>query len=193
MKTEDESALIKAAARGDEAAFGEIVTTYERLVFSTLKSKVMSAEDAMDLSQEVFIKIWRALPNWRGDCKLSTWIYKVCVNTSLDFLRRSPDVETISTSPDDEDDRPFEVADDSIAASPERQAEQNETTAAVRRAIASLPDDQRQVIMLRDIEGFSYDEISEMLSLGIGTVKSRINRARMRLKALLESDLAVRK
>ena len=186
MKTEDESALIKAAARGDEAAFGEIVTTYERLVFSTLKSKVMSAEDAMDLSQEVFIKIWRALPNWRGDCKLSTWIYKVCVNTSLDFLRRSPDVETISTSPDDEDDRPFEVADDSIAASPERQAEQNETTAAVRRAIASLPDDQRQVIMLRDIEGFSYDEISEMLSLGIGTVKSRINRARMRLKALLE-------
>ena len=193
MKTEDESALIKAAARGDEAAFGEIVTTYERLVFSTIKSKVMSAEDAMDLSQEVFIKIWRALPNWRGDCKLSTWIYKVCVNTSLDFLRRSPDVEMISTSPDDEDDRPFEVADDSITASPERQAERNETTAAVRRAIASLPDDQRQVIMLRDIEGFSYDEISEMLSLGIGTVKSRINRARMRLKALLESDLAVRK
>ncbi len=193
MKTKDESALIKAAARGDEAAFGEIVTTYERLVFSTLKSKVMSIEDAMDLSQEVFIKIWRALPNWRGDCKLSTWIYKVCVNTSLDFLRRSPEVETVSMSPDDEDDRPFEVADESITASPERQAEQNETTAAVRRAIASLPDDQRQVIMLRDIEGFSYDEISEMLSLGIGTVKSRINRARMRLKALLESDLAVRK
>ena len=193
MKTKDESALIKAAARGDEAAFGEIVTTYERLVFSTIKSKVMSVEDAMDLSQEVFIKIWRALPNWRGDCKLSTWIYKVCVNTSLDFLRRSPDVEIVSTSPDDEDDRPFEVTDDSITASPERQAERNETTAAVRRAIASLPDDQRQVIMLRDIEGFSYDEISEMLSLGIGTVKSRINRARTRLKALLESDLAVRK
>ena len=193
MKTEDEAELIKAAANGDEAAFSRIVTAYERLVYSTLKSKVMSGEDAMDLSQEVFIKIWRALPNWRGDCKLSTWIYKVCVNTSLDFLRKASDVETLSTSPEDDDDRPFEVADESISSSPERLAEQNETTLAVRRAISRLPEDQRQVIMLRDIDGFSYEDISEMLSLGIGTVKSRINRARTRLKALLESEYAARK
>ena len=191
MKSDNEAELIKAAANGDQSAFSELVTEYERLVYKTVKSKVLSAEDAMDISQEVFIKIWKALPNWRGECKFATWVYKVCINASLDFLRRAPEkTESLSGRPDDDgDERPLDIADDSVQASPERRLEQSETTMAVRRAIAKLPEDQRQIVILRDIDGYSYDEIADMLSLGIGTVKSRINRARTRLKSLLEVEM----
>ena len=191
MKSDNEAELIKAAANGDQSAFSELVTEYERLVYNTVKSKVLSAEDAMDISQEVFIKIWKALPNWRGECKFATWVYKVCINASLDFLRRAPEkTESLSGRPDDDgDERPLDIADDSVQASPERRLEQSETTMAVRRAIAKLPEDQRQIVILRDIDGYSYDEIADMLSLGIGTVKSRINRARTRLKSLLEIEM----
>lgn len=195
VKTEDEERLLKAAAAGDQTAFSEIVSAYERLVYNTVKSKVLSAEDAMDISQEVFLKIWRALPNWRGECRFATWVYKVCINASLDFLRRAPErTEPLNGYPDaDGDEHPLEIADDSVCSSPEGKLEQSETTLAVRRAIAKLPDDQRQVVVLRDIEGYSYEEIAEMLSLGIGTVKSRINRARCRLKAVLEAELGLKK
>ena len=191
MKSDNEAELIKAAANGDQSAFSELVTEYERLVYNTVKSKVLSAEDAMDISQEVFIKIWKALPNWRGECKFATWVYKVCINASLDFLRRAPEkTESLSGRPDDDgDERPLDIADDSVQASPERRLEQSETTMAVRRAIAKLPEDQRQIVILRDIDGYSYDEIADMLSLGIGTVKSRINRARTRLKSLLKVEM----
>ena len=191
MKSDNEAELIKAAANGDQSAFSELVTEYERLVYNTVKSKVLSAEDAMDISQEVFIKIWKALPNWRGECKFATWVYKVCINASLDFLRRAPEeTESLSGRPDDDgDERPLDIADDSVQASPERRLEQSETTMAVRRAIARLPEDQREIVILRDIDGYSYDEIADMLSLGIGTVKSRINRARTRLKSLLEVEM----
>lgn len=191
MKSDNEAELIKAAANGDQSAFSELVTEYERLVYNTVKSKVLSAEDAMDISQEVFIKIWKALPNWRGECKFATWVYKVCINASLDFLRRAPEeTESLSGRPDDDgDERPLDIADDSVQASPERRLEQSETTMAVRRAIARLPEDQREIVILRDIDGYSYDEIADMLSLGIGTVKSRINRARTKLKSLLEVEM----
>ncbi len=195
MKNENEAELIKAAADGDESAFSELVTTYERLVYTTVKSKVISAEDAMDLSQEVFIKIWRALPNWRGDCKFATWVYKICINASLDFLRRAPEMtESLSGKIDDDgEEHPIDLADESIYSSPEGRLEQNETTFAVRRAIAKLPEDQRQVVILRDIEGYTYEEISEMLTLGIGTVKSRLNRARNKLRSLLENEFEAEK
>ena len=184
----DEEVLISAASNGDSAAFGQLVTNYQALVYNTIKLKVKNSEDAMDLSQEVFIKLWKALPNWRGECRFSTWIYRICVNASVDFLRRTPNVapESLSGTPDDDgDDRPLEVADDSIGASPERTLEQNETVARVRNAITQLSDEQREVIMLRDIEGYTYEEISDMLSLEIGTVKSRLNRARGNLRAIL--------
>ncbi len=195
MKSDNEAELIKAAAKGDQSAFSELVTAYERLVYNTAKSKVFSHEDAMDVSQEVFIKIWRSLPNWRGECRFATWIYKVCVNASLDFLRRAPEeTESLSGRPDEDgEERPLEIADESVSASPESSLEQNETTMAVRRAIAKLPDDQRQIVVLRDIDGYTYEEIAEMLSLGLGTVKSRINRARVRLKALLEDEMRIRR
>lgn len=183
-----EEALILAASRGDSNAFGQLVLNYQTLVYNTIRTKIKNDEDALDLSQEVFIKLWKSLPGWRHECKFSTWVYRVCVNASYDFLRRAPDIppEPLNVREDEEGgERVAEVADESISASPERLLEQNETTAAVRRAIALLPDEQREVVLLRDIEGYSYEEVADILELELGTVKSRLNRARANLRELL--------
>ncbi len=189
FNTPDEDALIKAASKGDKDAFSRIVSMYERLVYNTVKSKVGSIDDAMDISQEVFIKLWRSIGRYRGDCRFSTWVYKVSINTCLDFLRKSQanDVLQMPVFTDkDGDELTFEPSDDSITASPERLYEQNEAVRMVRDGIARLSPEQREIILLRDIEGYTYDEISEMLQLEIGTVKSRLNRARSNLKLIIE-------
>ena len=182
-----EEALIFAASGGDRNAFGELVRIYEKLVYNTIRAKVRSEEDALDISQEVFIKIWRALPNWRGECRFSTWIYKVSINCCYDHLRKLPGraTESLWVTDDDGEEREIDIADETVDTSPEKSLERNETVDAVRAAIAKLSDDQRQIVILRDIDGHTYEEIAEMLDLEIGTVKSRLNRARANLRELL--------
>lgn len=189
FNTPEEDALIKAASGGDKDAFGRIVSMYERLVYNTVKSKVGSNEDALDLSQEVFIKLWRSIGRYRGDCRFSTWVYKVSINACLDFLRKAQTgaAEQMPVYTDkDGDELCFEPSDDSITASPERSYEQNEAVRMVRDGIARLSPEQREVILLRDIEGYTYEEISDTLRLEIGTVKSRLNRARSNLRQIIE-------
>ena len=175
-KNISEEALISAAAGGDRNAFGELVRIYEKLVYNTIRVKVRSEEDALDISQEVFIKIWRALPNWRGECRFSTWIYKVSINCCYDHLRKVPGRKT---------ERELDIADETVDTSPEKSLDRNETITAVRAAIAKLSDEQREIVVLRDIDGHTYEEIAEMLDLEIGTVKSRLNRARANLREML--------
>ncbi len=186
--TPEENALIKAAQGGDQAAFGEIVRLYERLVYNSVKLKSLSDDDAFDVSQEVFVKIWRSIGRYRGDCRFATWIYKICQNACLDFLRhqRATATEAMPTYTDkDGDEIELEFADESASASPEKMAEKREQIKLVRDAIARLSPEAREVVELRDIEGYSYEVISEMTGLEVGTVKSRLNRARLRLKELI--------
>jgi len=188
FNTPEENALIAAAAAGGDTAFEKIVAMYEKLVYNTVRLKIPNSEDAMDLAQEIFIKLWRGMDKYRGDCKFSTWIYRISTNAALDFLRQNTHPETVPMFFDDDgEEKPIEVADESAAASPERRMEQNETAAMVREAIARLSADQREIVLLRDIQGYTYEEISEMLGLGIGTVKSRLNRARASLREMLAS------
>lgn len=194
--TPEEDALINAASAGDREAFGRIVSMYERLVFNTVKTKVGNTQDALDLSQEVFIKLWRSIGRYRGDCRFSTWVYRICINACLDFLRRaqSSACEQMPVHTDkDGDELTFEPSDESVAASPERSFEQNEAVRMVRDGIARLSPEQREVILLRDIEGYTYEEISSMLSLEIGTVKSRLNRARSNLRIIIEEARGTRR
>ena len=186
-KNISEEALILAAAGGDRNAFGELVRIYEKLVYNTIRVKVRSEEDALDISQEVFIKIWRALPNWRGECRFSTWIYKVSINCCYDHLRKVPGrkTESLWSTDDDGEEREIDIADETVEASPEKSLDRNETITAVRAAIAKLSDEQREIVVLRDIDGHTYEEIAEMLDLEIGTVKSRLNRARANLREML--------
>ena len=184
----DEAETIRKAADGDSQAFTALVKQYEKLVYNLAYQTAMNPDDAFDISQEVFIKAYRSLQSFRGDCKFSTWIYKIAINASLDYLRKASHsaTEALPTLTDDEgDEKQIEIADESAAASPERTLEKAETVRAVREAIARLNEEQREVILLRDIEGYSYEEIAEMLTLEIGTVKSRINRARAHLREML--------
>ena len=154
FNTPEEDRLIVAASAGDREAFGEIVSLYEKLVYNTIRLKVPGEQDAMDLSQEVFIKLWRSIGKYRGDCKFSTWIYKIAINASLDYLRKASHsaTEALPTLTDDEgDEKQIEIADESAAASPERTLEKAETVRAVREAIARLNEEQREVILLRDL------------------------------------------
>lgn len=188
FNTPEEEALIGAVQKGDRVAFEKLYCMYERLVYNTAMAKLGNVSDALDVSQDVFVKIWKSIARYRGDCRFSTWVYKIAINTSLDFLRRAKasHTEAFPSYIDGEGDEvEIEFADESVGASPERMTEKREVINNVRSAIARLSPEAREVVELRDIQGFSYDEIAEMTGLEVGTVKSRLNRARGQLRELL--------
>ena len=188
----DVDALVERAKSGDTGAFSEIVSCYERFVYNTacrvLTASGLSVSDADDIAQDALIKAWRSLSSFRGDCTFSTWLFRVTVNTARDVIRTTARRPVISlTRQDDTDDEPelWDVPVTSGDELPEEAVERRETIEAVRRAVESLPDDQRQALVLRDIHELPYSEIASILGVEIGTVKSRINRARTNLKKIL--------
>ena len=187
-------ALVKRAKSGDTNAFSEIVTCYERFVYNTacrvLTASGLSVADADDIAQDSLIKAWRSLSTFRGECSFSTWLFRVTVNTARDVIRtnaRRPVVSLTRSEDDDEEPEIWDVPVTSGDEIPEEAAERRETIEAVRRAVESLPDDQRQAIVLRDIHGLPYDEISRILGAEVGTIKSRINRGWTNLKKILKN------
>ena len=187
--------LVNKSIKGDNDAFGELIRRYENFVYNIVYHAIGNRDDAFDVSQEVFIKAFRALKNFRGDCKFSTWMYKIAVNASKDYIREKSKRNTVSLSDWTDDDsgdeatvsiKPPEIVEDSIDARPEDAYERNERRELVREAIASLSEDHKSIIILRDIEGYSYEDIAEMLNLEIGTVKSRLNRARNGIREYLK-------
>jgi RNA polymerase sigma factor, sigma-70 family len=184
-----EPELLKRALKGDGDAFGDLIRKYENFVYNTVYHAIGNRDDAFDVSQEVFIKAYRALKNFRGDCKFSTWLYKIAMNASKDYIRDKSKHRTVSLSDWTDDDismKPPEIIEEAVTANPEESYERDEQRDAVRKAIANLSEDHRNVIVLRDIEGYSYEEIAEMLDIEVGTVKSRINRARNAVKENLK-------
>ena len=144
-------------------------------------------EDAADMTQETFIKAYRSLSSFRGDSKFSSWLYRIASNVCLDFLRSRSRHPQVSLSTVDEDDRAtFELPD--MRQNPEEQLMKKLSMEAVRRGLEQLPEQQRQILVLRELGGLSYAELAQTLGLEEGTVKSRIFRARKRLCALLLCD-----
>lgn len=190
----DVSALVERAKSGDTDAFSEIVSCYERFVYNTacrvLTASGMSVSDADDIAQDALIKAWRALPAFRGDCSFSTWLFRVTVNTARDVIRSTARRPVVSLTRQENDDEEPEIWDVPVTSGdeiPEEAAERRETIEAVRRAVESLPDDQRQAIVLRDIHDLPYSEIAEILGVEVGTIKSRINRGRANLRKILRN------
>ncbi len=186
--------LVERAKNGDDDAFSEIVLHYEKFVYNTackaLSAGGRSTDGADDIAQQAFIKAWRNLGSFRGDCTFSTWIYRITVNTARDVLRyesRRGTVSLVKDTEDEDDGSEWDVPVTSGDTVPEDALGRKETILAVRRAIEELPEDQRQVIVLRDLHELSYQEIGEMLGLEPGTVRSRINRGRQKLKNILEN------
>lgn len=188
IELSEDALLVKQVTDGNTDAFGKLVEKYESFVFRTVFYDLKNHEDAKDVSQEVFIKAYKALNSFRADSEFSTWLYRICKNTIYDHLRKAAREKTIPLSelsdPDD-GDREFEIADIGGAFDPEKTAITKETAKIVHEAINSLSEEHRTIVVLRDIEGYSYTQIADIMSLEEGTVKSRLSRARAALKAKL--------
>ena len=172
--------LIKKIAKGDKSAFEKLVSEYQSRIYSLCFGFLSNREDALDITQEVFIKIYRSASSFKSESKLSTWIYSITKNMCIDFLRKQKKYshqELPNILPDMDTPSPQEIAE---------KAENRET---VRSAVAALPEYHRLVILLREYEGLSYSEIAEILSISEGTVKSRISRARAYLLKILTENM----
>lgn len=188
MKQLSEKEIIEKVRGGDVNAFEELVLRYEGTVYSLALRMVSNREDAADMTQEAFIKAYNSLPSFRGDSKFSSWLYRIASNVCLDFLRsksRRPQ-SSLTLGGDDDEDVQLEIPDP--AAGPEEQLIKKLSMQSLSEGLKLLPDNQRQILAMRELGGMSYAEIGAALSLEEGTVKSRIFRARKKLCAfLLES------
>lgn len=183
-----EQELVDRARAGDQEAFEQLVLDNQNRVYALAFRMVNQREEAADLAQEAFLKAWQGLPAFQGDSSFSTWVYRLTTNVCIDYLRRQKrrrEVEP-ALSLDDEEADWTEPAD--WTQDPHRRLEQAERGRALSRGLASLPDHQRQVLVMRELSGLSYQEIGQALELDLGTVKSRIARARQALRKILLAD-----
>ena len=184
MTEKQEQNWIDDARRGDQEAFAQLVRRYEKRVYALTSRMCRNPSDAEEAAQEAFLSAWQGLAFFRGDSSFSTWLYRLASNACVDLLRREGRHQS-SVSLDDED-AAIDLPDHSL--SPHDEAERSELRRQIEEGLAALPPDYRQVLILRELHQQTYDEISAILALDIGTVKSRINRGRKRLrKILLES------
>jgi RNA polymerase sigma-70 factor (ECF subfamily) len=195
-ESDADALLVERVKRGDQRAFEMLVVKYQRRVERLIGRMVRDVDLVPDIAQETFIRAYRALPNFRGDSAFYTWLYRIAVNTakkSLMDLKRDPLVtESARASRDEDGDETSRVENElSDGETPEALLASKEIAQAVNAAIAALSEDLRQAITLREIEGLSYEEIADVMNCPIGTVRSRIFRAREaiaeRLRPLLDT------
>lgn len=184
MDASREERLISHAVAGDSAAFSELMTLHERRMYAVALRICTNREDAQDCLQDAMLRIYRSLGSFKRQSSFSTWVYRITMNTCLDELRRRKSRN--ATSLDSLLDNGWSPSDDDNV--PEKHALASEQRRAIDRAIAELPEDMRSAVVLRDIQGFSYDEIAEMLEANIGTIKSRISRGREKLRLILREN-----
>ena len=179
-----EHELVQAARSGDQGAFETLVKANQAMAYQLAYRMTGNPEDAADLTQEVFLSAWRSLSRFQEQSSFGTWIYRMATNASIDFLRREKRRQVLSmTMEEDSEERQAQVPDERY--SPHRLLEQKEARQAVANALAALSPEHRQVLVLREMEGLSYQEIGRLLDLEEGTVKSRIARARLALRDFL--------
>lgn len=178
-----EELLLQRAKDGDQAAFGELVTLYEKKVYALTLRMCKHPEDAAEAAQEAFLAAWQGLKFFRGEASFSTWLYRLASNACVDLLRRESRHRTAAGPSLDDEGVYLDVADS--APSPHAIAESNELKQQIEEGLRTLSPEHREVLILREIHQLSYDEIAQALSLDSGTVKSRINRGRKQLRNFL--------
>ena len=182
--------LVERAQRGDKHAFELLVTKYQRKLIRLLSRFIRDASEVEDVAQEAFIKAYRALPNFRGDSAFYTWLYRIGINTAKNYLvamgRRAP-TSTGMDAEEAEDLGESELLQD--VNTPENQMMSRQVAETVNQTLEKLPEELRTAITLREMEGLSYEEIASIMSCPIGTVRSRIFRAREAIAAQLKPML----
>jgi RNA polymerase sigma-70 factor (ECF subfamily) len=185
----EDSILIERIKQGDLSAFDELIARYEKQVYSFAYRMAQNYDDANDIASEAFIKVFQAINKFRGDSNFSTWVFRIVTNTYLDKKKRSKAHLNVAI------DEYVELNESSVAKQfedpapdPLEMMEESERKDIILDAINQLPDYQRIIIDLFHLQGLSYEEIAEVVSLPIGTVKSRLNRARLVLRDILERN-----
>ncbi|MGE5615011.1 MAG: RNA polymerase sigma factor [Bacillota bacterium] len=186
----DEKLLISRSKAGDIEAFEELIEAYQKKIFNFAYRIIGNYDDAADLAQEALIRIFKSIGGFKEQSSFSTWIYRITTNVCLDEIRRRKNKKEHSLDEEVQvDDGQLKRQIMSEDPGPDEVYEREELRGIVKEAIDKLPEEQRIVITLRDIQGLSYDEIAEVLDCPGGTVKSRISRARQALKKVLSSKL----
>lgn len=184
MVNDMEKIMIKKAIKGDRDAFEKLIIKYEKRVYNIAYQMFGNEHDAMDVAQEVFIKVYQSLHKFNNNSAFSTWLHRITVNTCIDAHRkRKKDQQVESMDETKENDNGVltkQYVDKGLT--PEEAVIKKENITLVREAIDALKEDHKVIIILRDIKGYAYDEIADILDVSIGTVKSRIARARSQLK-----------
>lgn len=185
--------LVERVQRGDKKAFDLLVLKYQHRIIKLVSRYIRDPSDAMDVAQDAFLKAYRALPNFRGDSAFYTWLYRIAINTAKNYLvmQSRHVLEAETTLPSNEESEQFGLESTlKEYSTPENLLLTDEIQATIVAAIDDLPDDLRTAILLREVEGLSYEEIANVMGCPVGTVRSRIFRAREaidnRLKPLLE-------
>ncbi len=180
---DDEKTLIEKSRRGDMAAFDKLVKGYERTIYNTAYRLCGSYDDASDIAQEAFVRAWNNLKSFRGESAFSTWMHRIATNVFLDDRKRKRARPTRSLDDVlDLDESSVTRQFEDPSPSPQNLLEGDERRQLLERAIATLPDAQRVMVVLYHVQGMSYEEIAEITRLPMGTVKSRLNRARLALR-----------
>ncbi len=185
--------LVERAKRGDHDAFGRLVDEYKDKIYSYVTRMLGDPYEAEDVTQEAFVRAYRSLPRFRGASSFHTWLYRIASNLAIDVVRKRKRTDPMLLSLDeplesDDGDYEREVADEGRG--PEALSGTRETQVAVRRAIMDLPEKLRDVMVLYELQGESYEDIAEILGVPLGTVKSRLFNARNQLKERLQSLVA---
>lgn len=177
MEAVNERELVERCRRGDDAAFQELVDRYKNLVFGLIARTIQDRSRAEDIAQDVFLRVHRGLPYFRGDARLSTWIYRIAANVCA----QAPVPATVSL----DDGKTSRTA----RASADRQFGDLELRDRLEKAIARLPAHYRLVVAAHYLDGMKYEDLAEALKLPIGTVKTQLHRAKQQLRRMLETDL----
>jgi len=185
--------LVARVQRGDKQAFNLLVIKYQRKILRLLSRMIRDPADLEDVAQEAFIKAYRALPQFRGESAFYTWLYRIAINTARNWLSSVGKRPSAPNAIESEDGETFNETDSlSDISTPESMVASREIAETVNAAIEELPEELRTAIVLREIEGMSYEDIAQTMGCPIGTVRSRIYRAReaiaQRLRPILDTD-----
>lgn len=186
-KSSEDEEIIKRFQRGEERSFDELVNRYQDTVLSTCFRFLQDTSDAKDAAQEIFIKVYRALPDFKAEAKFTTWLYRITANHCLNVLRsrrRRKWLQPFSAQPKIYEKDVMDYKDEHT--DPRADLEKEERAALIRSALAALPDDQRTAVILHRYEGLSYKEIADVMHTSVSSVESRLHRAKVKLAQLLE-------
>ncbi|HEY2029680.1 MAG TPA: sigma-70 family RNA polymerase sigma factor [Myxococcales bacterium] len=188
--TGDDRGLVRAAQKGDDQAFRQLVERYQRRIYQLALGMTKDADDAMDIAQETFVRVHKYLPSFKGDSSFFTWTYRIATNLCLDAQRKKSRMERVDEG--DGDEAEIEAAMDPPShalAGPQRQALNEELKGKIDEALSGLSANHRAILLLREVDGLSYEELAKVLDIRKGTVMSRLFHARLKMQNKLREYL----